>query len=106
MAANVWRRRTARADLGVEFCGIRFKNPIVVCFIEVTNSLDNLKKCIDSGAAGAIVKTITDMPQMVTLTKHAKYAILNNNGQIIKGKALRFYVLYSRSSYSTSSYKD
>jgi len=41
------------ADLGVEFCGLHFKNPIIVSSIEPTNSLERLKSCIDNGAAGA-----------------------------------------------------
>ncbi len=74
------------ADLSVDFCGIKFKNPIVVSSIEPTNSLDKLKRCVDAGAAGAVVKTLTDTPQMAVLTHHSKYAILNDNGRPIRGK--------------------
>lgn len=94
------------ADLRVEFCGLKFKNPVVVAAIEPTNSVDRLKKCIDAGAAGAVVKTLTDIPTMATLTKHSKYAILNEHGQIIKGKVPRNYVFYSRSGYSSSIYQE
>jgi len=94
------------ADLSVEFCGIKFKNPIVVSSIEPTNSLDKLKKCVDAGAAGAVVKTLTDTPQMAVLTDHSKYAILNDNGRPIQGKIPRFFVFYSRSGYSTTPYKE
>ena len=75
------------ADLKVDFCGLEFKNLIVVSSIEPTNSLANLKKCIEAGAAGAIVKTLTDIPAMHSLTQHSKYAILNEEGRCIKGKA-------------------
>ena len=94
------------ADLKVEFCGLEFKNPVIVSSIEPTNSVERLKKCIDAGAAGAIVKTLTDMPTMATLTKHSKYAILNEDGQIIKGKVPRNYVFYSRSGFSSSMYQE
>ncbi len=94
------------AELAVEFCGITFKNPIIVSSIEPTNSVDRLKKCVDAGAAGAIVKTLTDMPTMATLTKHAKYSILNEDGQTIKGKVPRNYVFYSRSGYSSKRYQE
>jgi hypothetical protein len=40
------------ADLGVEFCDLYFKNPIIVSSIEATNSLDRLKACIDRGGRG------------------------------------------------------
>jgi len=94
------------ADLSVDFCGIKFKNPIIVSSIEPTNSLDKLKRCIDAGAAGAVVKTLTDTPQMSVLTDHSKYAILNDNGRPIQGKIPRFFVFYSRSGYSTTPYKE
>lgn len=94
------------ADLGVEFCGLKFKNPVVVASIEPTNSAERLKKCIDAGAAGAVVKTLTDMPIMAALTRHSKYAILDEHGQIIRGKVPRNYVFYSRSGYSSTTYQE
>ena len=33
------------ANLKTEFCGLEFKNPIVVASAETGNSLDNIKKC-------------------------------------------------------------
>ena len=94
------------AELGVEFCGLKFKNPIIVSSIEQTNSVEGLKKCVDAGAAGAIVKTLTDIPSMATLTKQSKYAIWNETGELIKGKVPRNYVFYSRSGYSSTMYQD
>jgi len=94
------------ANLEVEFCGLAFKNPIVVSSIEPTNSLEGLKRCVDAGAAGAVVKTITDMPQLAALTRHAKYAILDQEGKAIGGKVPRSYVFYSRSGYSTRPYRE
>jgi len=94
------------ADLKVDFCGLEFKNPIVVSSIEPTNSVDNLKKCIDAGAAGAIVKTLTDIPAMHALTRSSKYAILNEEGRYIKGKVPRHYTFYSRSGFAKEDYRD
>ena len=94
------------SDLSVDFCGLLFKNPVIVSSIEPTNSLDRLKKCIDAGAAGAIVKTLTDIPVMNTLTRNSKYAILDENGKIIKGKVPRNYVFYSRSGFAKEAYQD
>jgi dihydroorotate dehydrogenase (fumarate)/dihydropyrimidine dehydrogenase (NAD+) subunit PreA len=93
-------------DLNVDFCGLRFKNPVIVSSIEPTNSLERLKRCIDAGAAGAIVKTLTDIPVMNTLTRNSKYAILNENGKTIKGKVPRNYVFYSRSGFAKEAYRD
>ena len=71
------------ADLRVNFCGIPFKNPIVVSSIETTDSLEHIIKAIDSGAGGLVIKTVTDKPKMSELTKHSKYSILNDKGEVI-----------------------
>ncbi len=94
------------ADLSVEFCGVPFKNPIVAASLETTNSPDLMKQCFDYGAAGAIIKTLTDIEDMARLTENSKYAILNDRGEIIKGKVPRDFVFYSRSGYSSTYYKD
>ena len=94
------------ADLRIEFCGLQFKNPIIVSSIEPSNSVDRLKRCIDAGAAGAVVKTLTDIPAMATLTKHSKYAILDESGRTIKGKVPRNYVFYSRSGFASETYQE
>ncbi len=88
------------ADLRVNFCSIPFKNPIVISSIETTDSLERIIKAIDSGAGGVVIKTVTDKPKMSELTRHSKYAILNDKGEIIKGKIPRFFVFYARSGYS------
>jgi dihydroorotate dehydrogenase subfamily 1 len=88
------------ADLRVNFCGVPFKNPIVVSSIEVSDSLEHINQAIDSGVGGVVIKTVTDQPKMGKLTKHSKYAILNDKGEIIRGKISRFFVFYARSGYS------
>lgn len=94
------------ANLEVEFCGLRFKNPMIVASIEPTNSPVQIKRCIDAGAGGAIVKTLGDVKQMTVLTDNSRYAVLNDRGDIIKGKVPRNFTFYSRSGYSTTYYKD
>ncbi len=94
------------ADLSVEFCGVRFKNPMLVASIEPSNSVNNIKKCIDNGAAGVIVKTVSEMASMSKLTEHSKYAILNEKGKIIRGKVPRNFTFYSRSGYIKEHYED
>lgn len=94
------------ANLAVDFCGIPFKNPVIAASLETTNSPDLLRQCFDYGASGAIIKTLTDMEGMAKLTENSKYAILNDRGQIIKGKVPRDFVFYSRSGYSSTYYKD
>ncbi len=94
------------ANLRTQFCGLEFKNPIVVASAEPGNSLDNIKKCIDYGAGGVIIKTLGDIPGMQTLTDNSKYAILNDKGELIRGKVPRSFFFYSRSGYAKEYYED
>ena len=83
------------ANLETEFCGIHFKNPVVVASIEPTNSPEMIRECVDAGAGGMIVKTLTDIEEMAVLTENSKYAILNDKGDIIRGKIPHDFRFYS-----------
>ena len=90
------------ANLNTEFCGIPFKNPVVVASIEPTNSPEMIRECVDAGAGGMIVKTLTDIEDMAVLTENSKYAVLNEKGDIIRGKIPHDFRFFSRSGYSTT----
>ena len=94
------------ANTEIEFCGLTFKNPIVIASLETTNSPDLMRQCFDGGASGAIIKTLTDIEDMARLTQNSKYCIMNDRGDVIKGKVPRDFVFYSRSGYSSTYYKD
>lgn len=94
------------ADLRTDFCGVPFKNPVVIASLETTNSPDLMKQAFDYGASGAIIKTLTDIEDMAVLTMNSKYCIMNDRGDIIKGKVPRDFKFYSRSGYSSTYYKD
>lgn len=94
------------ADLKTEFCGVPFKNPVVIASLETTNSPDLMRQAFDYGAGGAIIKTLTDIDDMAVLTMNSKYCIMNDRGDIIKGKVPRDFKFYSRSGYSSTYYKD
>ena len=94
------------ADTSVKFCGLTFKNPIVVASLEPTNSPDLMRQCFDAGASGAIIKTLTDIEDMARLTQNSKYCVMNDKGEIIKGKAGRDFVFYSRSGYSSTHFRE
>ena len=65
------------ANLEINFCGVRIKNPLVAASAEPTLNAKNMKKCIDTGAGGVIAKTMTDSPEMRELTTRAKWRFLN-----------------------------
>ena len=94
------------ADTSVDFCGVNFKNPVIIASLETTNSPDLMRQCFDNGAAGAIIKTLTDIDDMAKLTQNSKYCVMNDRGEIIKGKVPRDFVFYSRSGYSSTHFRD
>lgn len=94
------------ADMSVDFSTLKLKNPMIVASAEPSNSVDNIKNCIDHGAAAVITKTIGDIPGMAKLTQSSKYAILNDKGVSIKGKIPRSFVFYSRSGYVSEPAQD
>jgi hypothetical protein len=53
------------------------EHPIIIASLETTNSPEVIRECVDAGAAGMIVKTLTDIEDMARLTENSKYAILN-----------------------------
>ncbi|MBI9091045.1 MAG: tRNA-dihydrouridine synthase [Desulfobacterium sp.] len=85
------------ANLEVDFCGVRFKNPLAAASAEPTLNAANMKKCIDAGAGAVIAKTMTDSPAMRELTTRAKWRFLNDKHEVCRGKVPRSFSLYSRS---------
>lgn len=85
------------ADLSIDFCGVRFKNPIVAASAEPTLNAHNMIKCLEAGASGVIAKTMTDSPEMRELTTRSKWRFLNEKHEVACGKVPRAFSLYGRS---------
>ena len=85
------------ANLEINFCGVKIKNPLVAASAEPTLNAANMKKCIDTGVGGVIAKTMTDSPAMRELTTRAKWRFLNESHEVCHGKVPRGFSLYSRS---------
>jgi dihydropyrimidine dehydrogenase (NAD+) subunit PreA len=49
----------ARRDLGVEFCGISFENPVMLSSSAVSNAAEMVGRAFDAGFGGAVFKTIS-----------------------------------------------
>lgn len=52
------RRERGMVDLTVEIAGVRFKNPVILGSATPTRDAERIKKGVDGGAAGAIVKSL------------------------------------------------
>jgi dihydroorotate dehydrogenase subfamily 1 len=84
-------------DLSVDFCGVRFKNPVVASSAEPTMNATNMKKAMEAGAGGVFAKTMTDTPALRELTSRAKWRFLNERHEVCRGKVPRAFSLYGRS---------
>ncbi len=49
-------------DMSVEVCGVKFKNPFVLAPGTPTMSVENIKRGIEAGWAGAVIKTLFPTP--------------------------------------------
>ncbi len=94
------------ANLGIDFCGVHFKNPVAAASAEPTLNAANMKKCIDAGAGSVIAKTMTDSSAMRELTTRAKWRFLNEKHEVCHGKVPRAFSLYSRSGLALETPKE
>jgi dihydroorotate dehydrogenase (fumarate)/dihydropyrimidine dehydrogenase (NAD+) subunit PreA len=85
------------ADLEVEFCGVKFKNPVLAASAEPTLSAENMKRVIETGAGGLVAKTVTDSDAMRRLTKMSKWRYLDEQHNVCRGKVPRLFTFYGRS---------
>ncbi|MDO9209756.1 MAG: tRNA-dihydrouridine synthase [Deltaproteobacteria bacterium] len=85
------------ADLRTEFCGVRFKNPVLAASAEPTLSAENMKRVIATGAGGLVAKTVTDSEAMRRLTKMSKWRYLDEQHNVCRGKIPRLFTFYGRS---------
>lgn len=85
------------ADLSIEFCGVKFKNPMVAGSSELTLSAENMKHCIDAGAGGLVAKTLTDSVPMREQTGNSKWRFLNEKHRVTPGRIPRNFSFYGRS---------
>ena len=46
-------------DLVVEFCGLRFRNPVLTAAGPPVRDAERIKRCIEGGAGGIVTKTIS-----------------------------------------------
>ncbi|RLA85654.1 MAG: hypothetical protein DRG31_02420 [Deltaproteobacteria bacterium] len=84
------------ADLRVNFLGIEFKNPVLAASAEPTSSVENLKKVIESGVGGLVLKTITDSEAMRSLSSQTRWRFLDEEHRVCRGEIPRLFTLYGR----------
>ncbi|MDP2931018.1 MAG: 4Fe-4S binding protein [Chloroflexota bacterium] len=88
------------ADLSVNFCGVKFKNPILAASAEPTLNLNMMRKCIEAGAGGVVAKSISSIYGMRKLSKYSTWRYLNEKHEVARGKVPRMFTLYGRAGAS------
>ncbi len=84
------------SDLRVNFLGIEFKNPVLASSAEPTASLSNMRKVIESGAGGLVVKTLTDSESLKRLSLQTRWRFLDEKHLVCAGEVPRLFTLYGR----------
>lgn len=84
------------ADLGIDFCGVNFKNPVLAASAEPTLDAENMKRVIETGAGGLVAKTVTDSEGLRRLTRFSKWRYLDEQHNVCRGKVPRLFTLYGR----------
>lgn len=65
------------ADLGVTVAGLRLKNPVIAGSGEATASLEDIRACLDAGAAAVVAKSVNESPAARAQLRAAEYVVLD-----------------------------
>ncbi len=84
------------ADLKVNFLGVDFKNPVIAASAEPTASLANMRRVIENGAGGLVVKTVTDSEAMRKLSFQTRWRFFDEEHKVCRGTVPRLFTLYGR----------
>lgn len=84
-------------DTRIQFCGVEFKNPLVVGSSELTLNEKNMRACIDAGAGGLVAKTLTDSQVMREQTAYSKWRFLDESHRVNPGRIPHAFSFYGRS---------
>ncbi len=67
------------ADLSVEVCGVRFKNPVLVSSATPTKNAVFMKKAFDAEAGGVVAKSVTTEPLLQKYVR-PRFTVLHKKG--------------------------
>lgn len=68
-----------KPDLSVEYCGVSFKNPVIVASASPTKDAEYMKRCAEAGAGGLISKTFSPEP-LVQKYVSPRFTVLHKKG--------------------------
>jgi dihydroorotate dehydrogenase (NAD+) catalytic subunit len=65
------------ADLAVTVAGLRLKNPVIAGSGEATASADDIRACLDAGAAAVVAKSVNESAAARAQLRAAEYVVLD-----------------------------
>ena len=101
---------TNHADLSIEFCGVKFKNPFLLSSSPVSNSADMVARSFDAGWGGVVFKTLNSdrlpiihpSPRMHCIHYGSKKEMAVQNVEMISDRPLKdnlMEILYLKKNY-------
>jgi len=79
-------------DLGVNFVGIKFKNPVLVAPGPPSSSIDNVRRAVEAGCGGVIVKTVvSDSLAKMRRQPRPRFHLLDWDGKLGSSKNFTLY---------------
>lgn len=84
------------ANLKVDFLGVEFKNPVIAASAEPTANLANMRKVIENGVGGLVVKTVTDSEAMRKLSFQTRWRFFDEEHKVCNGSVPRLFTFYGR----------
>lgn len=81
--------------LAVDFCGVKFKNPVICGSCDIPRYKDGLKRLLDTGVGGIVTKSVTD-EKSLSVKNLARFDIRDMNLKPIRGSVPDKYYFFSR----------
>lgn len=85
------------AETSIKYCGLHFKNPVLMSSADHTWTLEQIKTAFKNNAAGVVTKSLSSAEEMREQFHLVEHAIINENREPCKGKIPPLFTLYGRS---------
>ena len=86
------------ADLATAVAGLKLKNPVIAGSCEATSTPDQIRACLDAGAAAVVAKSVNESPAAHANLRAAEYVLLDETlSERPLGPARRTDSLFCRS---------
>lgn len=85
-----------KPNMNVEYCGVKFKNPLVIASATPTKDAEYMRKCAEAGAGGLISKTISAEP-LAQQYCTPRFTVLHKSGwpEIYSNYSCEFLATYA-----------